>query len=183
MTPRAPIARAPASPSPSTWRPLTPLVIFAALVPLGGCAALGPDGSDGTRIAVGDPCVAAAEAEVTFGGFSEFEVNIEDGGSCGSGSNVCLVHEFRGRATCPSGQADAEAGACKTPAGDAVAVPVEAQLPERPAELGMICSCRCNGPDPSASYCDCPSGTRCQELVASGAGLVSDAYAGSYCVY
>jgi hypothetical protein len=110
MIARAPIARgALASPNPSSCRPLTPLVIFAALVPLGGCAGLGADESDVTRLGVGDPCVVADEAEATF--------------------------------------------------------------------------CRCDGPDPSGSYCDCPSGMRCEELVAIRAGAVSDPHAGSYCVY
>jgi hypothetical protein len=108
-------------------------------------------------------------------------VNIEDGGSCGA-SNVCLVHDFRGRATCPGGQAAGDDGACSTTQGEPVVVPVQAQLPDRPAEVGMVCSCRCDGPNPDASYCLCPDGMRCEELVPARSGS-TDAYAGSYCVY
>ena len=172
-----------ASPSLAARGSPARIFILVALVPLGGCAGLGAGESDVTRLGVGEPCIVTDESNIAFSGFSELEVNIEDGGSCGTGGNVCLTHDFRGRATCPSGQAGAEAGVCRTPAGDAVVVPVEAQLPERPAELGMICSCRCDGPDPNAHYCDCPSGMRCEELLSSRAGAVGDEYVGSYCVY
>jgi hypothetical protein len=134
---------------------------------------------------VGVACIVGDEAFPTFSGFTEGEVNIEVGGSCGL-HNVCLVHEFRGRATCPEGQADDE-GTCRTTTGEAVTVPVPAQLPDRPAELAMICTCRCDGPDRGAEYCACPSGMRCEELVYSARvgdrESPFDDYAGSYCVY
>jgi hypothetical protein len=148
----------------------------------GACGGLGELGDDTTRVGVGAPCTVADEDIPSFSGFSEREVNIEQGGSCGS-SNVCLVHDFRGRATCPSGQTDAEIGACVTPSGEPVVVPVEPQLVGRSADVGMICSCRCDGPDPSASYCTCPSGMRCEELISSRSSGAFDELAGSYCVY
>jgi len=152
---------------------------FVMLVGVAACAALGAE--DETLLGIGDPCVVADEGFVEFSGFSENEVNIEDGGSCGS-SSVCLVHDFRGRATCPSGQASGDEGRCLTTAGEPVVVPVQPQLPDRPAEAGMICSCRCDGPDPDASYCLCPAGMHCEELIRSGIGR-DDRYTGSYCVY
>jgi len=129
---------------------------------------------------VGEPCLTSDEAVADFGGYSELEINIEDGGSCGP-VDVCLVHDFRGRASCPSGQVEA-AGGCTTPSGDAVVVPVAPQLPTRPADLAMVCSCRCDGPDPNVNYCACPDGMSCRELRAAAPGSVDD-FAGSYCVY
>jgi len=143
------------------------------------CIGLDPPRDEGLPD-VGEPCVALDESFAEFGGFSEREVNIEDGGSCGV-VNVCLVHAFRGRATCPSGQSAGDEG-CTTPGGEPVTVPVQAQLPGRPAEMAMVCSCRCNGPDPNADYCACPDGMRCEELIAVRANIGND-YAGSYCVY
>jgi hypothetical protein len=149
------------------------LLAWAALFLLGACSGVAgeivPD--------VGEPCVVADESEPTFSGFSRREVNIEDGGSCGS-KGACLVHDFQGRATCPSGQA--EEGVCSTTDGEPVVVPVAPQLPDRPAEQAMVCSCRCDGPDRNANYCSCPSGMRCIELIQ---GQATDDYAGSYCVY
>jgi len=131
---------------------------------------------------VGAPCLVADESQPEFGGFSERDTNIEDGGSCGT-TNVCLVHEFRGRASCPDGQVDGAEGTCTTPEGTPVVVPVEPQLPARPPEVAMVCSCRCDGPDPSASYCACPGGMRCEELIPSSTSGFGGDYAGSYCVY
>jgi hypothetical protein len=144
------------------------------------CVGLETVPEDGLQ--VGDPCLVSDESHPEFGGFSEAEVNIEDGGSCGA-VNVCLVHQFRGRASCPDGQISGAAGGCTTPDGTPVLVPVEPQLPTRPPELGMVCSCRCDGPDPSATYCECPLGMRCEELIRSSTPEADDDRAGSYCVY
>jgi len=154
---------------------------IVALLGAGACAALGTGSEDATLLGIGDPCIVGDEAFAEFSGFSEHEVNIEDGGSCGT-SSVCLVHDFRGRATCPSGQVSADEGGCLTTEGEPVVVPVQPQLPDRPADVGMVCSCRCDGPDPDASYCQCPSGMRCEELIRSGSGR-DDRYTGSYCIY
>jgi hypothetical protein len=56
----------------------------------------------------------------------------------------------------------------------------------RPARDSVYCSCRCDGPDPNAKYCECPSGFTCTPFpeldlgaaVAKGSGNLS----GSYCV-
>jgi hypothetical protein len=132
---------------------------------------------------VGEPCVPSDEAEASFAGFSVGEINIEAGGSCGA-SNVCLVNHFQGRVTCPAGD-DAETGSqCSTSTGQALKVPVPPQLARRTPEQAVVCSCRCDGPDPTADYCACPDGMRCEELIPSTGFLNGAAdYLGSYCVY
>jgi hypothetical protein len=66
-----------------------------------------------------------------------------------------------------------------TLADDPILVPVKPQLLDRRAEDAVYCSCRCDGPDPNASYCECPDGFSCVELIKlGGAGQL----AGSYCV-
>jgi hypothetical protein len=167
-------------------RPTALLRSIGWLTSLAGCAGLVDRGESDSARNVGAPCVVGDEAYPTFSGFSEREVNIEDGGSCGLHA-VCLVHKFRGRATCPEGQKDARAGTCQTSTGEPVTVAVTPQLPDRPAELAMICSCRCDGPDSAADYCACPDGMRCESLVygpvvESGAQPAAD-HVGSYCVY
>ncbi len=63
-----------------------------------------------------------------------------------------------------------------------IRVQVPAQLQNRQAEKAVYCSCRCDGPEKNARYCECPDGFQCEELVDNlkipgGAQL-----AGSYCV-
>jgi len=132
---------------------------------------------------VGEPCLPSDEANASFAGFSIGEIGIERGGSCGA-SNVCLVHHFQGRVTCPAGDdADAESS-CSTPTGQAVTVPVPPHLPMRAPEQAVVCSCRCDGPDRTAEYCLCPDEMRCEELIPSTGFLNGAAdYVGSYCVY
>jgi hypothetical protein len=65
---------------------------------------------------------------------------------------------------------------------DEITVAVDPQRIERNALDTVYCSCRCDGPDPSAKYCECPSGYDCTELVRE-LGLPGKAQlAGSYCV-
>jgi uncharacterized OB-fold protein len=45
----------------------------------------------------------------------------------------------------------------------------------------VYCSCRCDGPDPNARYCKCPTGFTCTELL-KDIGLGSSELAGSYCI-
>jgi hypothetical protein len=129
---------------------------------------------------VGDPCVPEDEYSPTFSGFSISEVNTESR-SFQCQSRLCLVNHFQGRVSCAYGQAPG-ATTCKLPGGDeAVSVVVQPQLLDRRADDAVYCSCRCDGPDPSARYCECPSGFSCSkvvpELVRGRAQLP-----GSYCV-
>lgn len=91
-----------------------------------------------------------------------------------------------------SGISDAEADMlCPIPgsSGDkaeVVTASVSPQCQSRPASKAVYCSCRCDGPDKNARYCDCPSGFVCTPFpeldlgaaVAQGSGNLT----GSYCV-
>jgi hypothetical protein len=122
---------------------------------------------------------------------------------------VCLVNHFRGRVTCPYGQdpsgqdlasVDGASGGpfpngigpCETPSGpvvgDATADPrdgaqVQPQCSDRRAASVVTWSCRCANPtgatDDGATYCSCPSGTTCTQLI----DPVGDSnVAGAYCI-
>lgn len=146
---------------------------WSAGLPL-GCASGG----------VGDPCVPEEEYEASFSGFSTEEVNTESR-SFSCQTRLCLVNHFQGRVSCPYGQvkgaAAGQSSECFVPDTD---VPVRAavapQLLARRADDAVYCSCRCDGPDPSARYCECPSGFECKELVPRFSTSVE--LAGSYCV-
>jgi len=64
---------------------------------------------------------------------------------------------------------------------DEISVAVDPQLVYRNAQDTVYCSCRCQGPDKTAKYCECPSGYVCSELVRE-LGLGPSQLAGSYCV-
>lgn len=142
---------------------------------------------------VGDPCIPEDEYVTTFSGFSHSEVNIESR-SFQCETRVCLVANFRGRVSCPYGQREDQIQSlpreqrCRIPGTsgdqieerDLVTVEVQSQLHERRAEDAVYCSCRCDGRDPNARYCTCPSGFECREVPAELA-LFGDELAGSYC--
>jgi hypothetical protein len=69
---------------------------------------------------------------------------------------------------------------CATPAGEPISVEVVPQLTQRRAHDVVHLSCRCDGPDPQASYCACPAGFSCTHLI-DDVGLGGE-YAGSYCI-
>jgi hypothetical protein len=157
---------------------------------------------------VGDPCTPEDEYLQDFNGFAESEVNIESK-SFQCETRVCIVNHFQGRASCPYGQEQADIEGptalnpkdpkrCRVPGTDGtvvvqdpddgsmvnideIRVPVSAQKKARAAVDTVYCSCRCNGPDPNARYCECPSGFECAELVKE-IGLGKEQLAGSYCV-
>lgn len=157
---------------------------------------------------VGDPCVPEDEYVTSFSGFSAGEVNVESR-SFQCLTRVCLVNHFQGRVSCPYGQSDEMANTCKDAASclpaasgatsadhetscrvpdrdgadvtDRIKVPVLAQLQGRNADSAVYCSCRCDGPEANARYCECPSGFVCEELV-DDLGLGKGQLAGSYCI-
>jgi hypothetical protein len=109
-----------------------------------------------------------------------------------------LVNHFQGRTSCAYGQmmdgAGADGGAgCTVPGNGAPVAPdgnpklgniVEPQCTDRSPSLDVTCSCRCanaeGATDDGASYCACPTGTVCAQVVP---GYVSgDPLAGGYCV-
>ncbi len=151
----------------------------------------GTTGATTSAVGVGDPCTPAQERDPTFLGFDEKEVNLETKSpACATG--VCLVNHFRGRVSCPYGQAadgTAASGAmpCTTPDTHAAVdkKQVAAQCIDRTATKTVYCSCRCanvNGrKDDGGSYCACGDGFTCTPLVtAIGAG--NDDITGSYCI-
>jgi len=139
---------------------------------------------------VGDPCTPEDEFFDTFSGFSLGEVNVESR-SFQCETRVCLVNKFQGRVSCPYGTKGtppdptsdvAHNLPCEVPGfGGYVSVPVEPQRTERPPEVAVYCSCRCDGKDPNARYCECPSGFECTEIVVDQAQGQAQ-LAGSYCI-
>jgi len=164
----------------------------ALLVSLGALGAAGctPGG-------VGDPCVPEDEYQQTFSGFQVSEVNVESR-SFQCETRVCLVNHFQGRVSCKLGQkadpntneVSAENLRCSVPGtkvGDSqnnITVQVPAQLTARQTDKAVYCSCRCDGAEKNARYCECPSGFKCSKLLddlqIKGSGKTQ--LAGSYCV-
>lgn len=128
---------------------------------------------------VGDPCVPEDEYRQAFGGYSKDEVNVESR-SFQCETRVCLVNKFQGRVSCAYGQENANEG-CLTPDNLPIEVPVPAQLTDRRPNESVYCSCRCDGPQSNAPYCECPEGFGCKPLI-DEIGLGNKQLAGSYCV-
>jgi hypothetical protein len=150
---------------------------------------------------VGDPCTPEDEYQQNFNGFQVTETNVESR-SFQCETRLCLVNHFQGRVSCRRGQASQvddmgnplSGGAynphCSIPGTlpsqtptdpNNVNVKVAAQLVGRQTEKAVYCSCRCDGPDKTAKYCECPTGFECAPVVEQ---LVSAAgqLAGSYCI-
>jgi hypothetical protein len=147
---------------------------------------------------VGAPCLPFVENDPRFSGFSTNEISVTtNDGQCGSGS--CLVNHFRGRVSCPYGQDTSGVGpggtpGCATPSGCIPVSPssdpsqrktVAAQCTDRAAADTVYCSCRCanvdGGTDDAGSYCICPGGLTCVQIISS-VGSVNDAVSGAYCI-
>jgi hypothetical protein len=152
----------------STLWPLLAVCSLLGFFP--GCPAQG----------IGDPCTPEDEYSETFSGFSVSEVNTESR-SFQCQSRLCLVNHFQGRVSCPYGQREGD-GRCRLPGSeDVVTVAVPAQLVERRAADAVYCSCRCEGPDASARYCECPSGFSCTKVVPE-LSLGQAQLPGKYCI-
>jgi hypothetical protein len=145
---------------------------------------------------VGDPCTPEDEFFDNFSGFSLGEVNVESR-SFQCETRVCLVNKFQGRVSCPYGTngLNPDPTAIPTvnhnlpcelppPFEGSVSVPVLPQRADRRPEVSVYCSCRCDGPDPNARYCECPSGFECAEIVESRTNQNTGQaqLAGSYCI-
>ena len=152
---------------------------------------------------VGDPCTPEDEYQQNFNGFQVTETNVESR-SFQCETRLCLVNHFQGRVSCRLGQgSQLDAAGKPLPAGeyapkcsipgtnpstdsaslDNINVSVPGQLTERQTDKAVYCSCRCDGPDKNARYCECPEGFKCAKLVdelkiTNGAGQL----AGSYCI-
>ena len=174
---------------------------LALLLGLGALGAVGctPGG-------VGDPCTPEDEYQQTFNGFQVTETNVESR-SFQCETRICLVNHFQGRVSCRLGQgSQLDADNKPNPVGttyqprcsipgtkadpsnnqslDNINVEVKAQLKDRQTEKAVYCSCRCDGPDKKARYCECPDGFECAKVVedlkvpGGGGGQL----AGSYCI-
>lgn len=154
---------------------------------------------------VGDPCVPEDEYQQTFSGFQKGETNVESK-SFQCETRLCLVNHFQGRVSCRLGQKappyDPLTGKATDPATYApscaipgtrtsttdsdennVNVEVKPQLVNRQTDKAVYCSCRCDGPDKSARYCECPDGFECAKLVGNlGIPGASGQLVGSYCI-
>lgn len=141
---------------------------------LGGCQSAG----------VGDPCVPEEEYVADFAGFSAEEADAETR-SLQCETRVCLVNHFQGRASCAYGQTEQQSATdprCFVPGTQTpVRSAVSPQLLRRRADDAVYCSCRCDGPDSSARYCECPSGFSCERVIPK-LGLGQEELAGSYCI-
>jgi hypothetical protein len=154
---------------------------------------------------VGDPCTPEDEYQQTFNGFQVTETNVESR-SFQCETRLCLVNHFQGRVSCRLGQAsqlDPATGnpvtgaayhpTCSIPGTkadptkpgslDNINVKVPSQLVDRQTDKAVYCSCRCDGPEKKARYCECPQGFQCAPLVdnlqiTSGQSQL----AGSYCI-
>jgi hypothetical protein len=124
---------------------------------------------------VGASCGAELDASrsVTVGG-----ITLGSDPACGA-SGVCLISVTPGTSVCDPGVPDPSVCVLRT-TEDVVPVP---PIDTRALEVDHVCSCRCDGPDPSDSYCRCPSGTTCAPLLpSSGVGGRALDQVGSYCV-
>jgi hypothetical protein len=158
---------------------------------------------------VGDPCTPEDEYQQNFNGFQVTETNVESR-SFQCETRLCLVNHFQGRVSCRLGQTSAQgapytdpptnmatngewAPKCSIPgtkvnptdrnSPDNINVEVPPQLVDRQTDQAVYCSCRCDGPDKNARYCECPEGFQCEPLVddlkiPGGGGQL----AGSYCI-
>ncbi len=148
---------------------------------------------------VGDPCTPEDEYQQGFNGFQVTETNVESR-SFQCTTRLCLVNHFQGRVSCRLGQNEAEANpdsptynpVCAIPgtvatqdrnSRDNIQVTVPPQLLNRRADDAVYCSCRCDGPDKNARYCECPEGFQCEPLVDNLKITQGQAQlAGSYCI-
>lgn len=123
---------------------------------------------------VGDPCIPNDEFSADYAGATEKGAQIEDR-SFQCETRVCLVKNFRGRVTCPFGNREgrgnvgvsnysgADAENCIVPGtNEVVTKPVNSQCAERRDDV--YCSCRCDGLDTKANYCECPEGFECRQV-------------------
>ncbi len=137
---------------------------------------------------VGDPCTPEDEYGLNFSGFSVDEVNVESR-SFQCETRICLVNHFQGRVSCPYGNALSSTKSptpppdCVIPSTtEVITAPVDPQIIKRRADSAVYCSCRCDGPEKNARYCECPSGFSCVKLVDKLPIGKGGQLAGSYCI-
>jgi hypothetical protein len=142
---------------------------------------------------VGDPCTPEEEYSQLHGGFALEETYVQSR-SYECETRLCLVNHFQGRVSCPYGtngpspmagvpQTVMHSGQCELPGfGGPVKVAVKAQRTARRPEQAVYCSCRCDGPDPNARYCECPAGFECAKDLIPEGEMTPNQLEGSYCI-
>jgi len=169
--------------------------LLAIVLLVGACGARenATDGG-GNATSVGASCVPAAELSASFAGFDYHDVTLDEDNAACSGT-VCLVNHFQGLTDCPYGQ-DSNgnppppiASGCTVsgtttpvrPNGTEAGQTINPQCLDRVASLTVYCSCRCadteGNTDAGASYCTCPAGYACTQVVPA-----TQAGAGAYCI-
>ncbi len=169
-------------------------VILGATCVLCGALAVAGCTEDPTTVAVGMSCIPRDEYEPGFSGFSLGETTIETVNANCPDESVCLVHQFRGRVSCPYGQTledlslpldDPQRCTVAKDAGAAVTVEVQAQLVQTAGNRGVYCSALCADAqgkrNDGRSYHDCPDGFHC-ELLSDSLLITSQDIGGSYCL-
>lgn len=147
----------------------------------------------------GVPCSSMSEDDPGFSSFATNQTEYESQPNMNPGcpGEICLVHEFQGRASCPYGQTQQDLSLpgtsprrCRTPGGTPVTVPVAPQLIDRSAARYSICSCRCGAADNvdagsggNPAYCACPAGMVCQPVIPLSPFMDATTLSGSYCVW
>lgn len=142
----------------------------------------------------GNACVLAIEDDPKFYGFLDIETTHDQpvGINPACPGEICVVHEFQGRASCPYGQttealslSSTDPRRCRTPSGAPVEDWIAPQLVDRPASRYSICSCRCSlggEAGDNSNYCTCPTGMVCRALIPNLLP-VDAAWVGAYCVW
>jgi hypothetical protein len=188
---------APSDASTSTTQDTGPMTDAPTESALPEAASLCDSGMRPPGAPLGAPCVSGLESDPSFAGFFQNEINVQTKDfQCDS--KLCLINHFQGRVTCPYGQDSNGNGpsgvpGCLTLGTCAPVVPndpiraqtVPAQCVDGPPASAVYCSCRCANADgtvdDAGTYCSCPSGMTCTQLVASIGG-VNDTLSGAYCI-
>ncbi len=176
---------------------VSPTAVPQGAVALLGCGQTAASSSPSATSAasVGIACIPSEERSSAFAGFLTSQVTLDEGNSA-CGSDVCLVNHFEGLTSCPYGQdstgaAPPGAQPCALPDGGAGVHPdggagqsVAAWCTDRKASSTVCCSCRCENAlgktDDGASYCSCPTGYICSQVVP--AIEPGDPSSGGYCI-
>jgi hypothetical protein len=129
---------------------------------------------------VGDPCIPNLEYSPNTDAPAETGADVEDR-SFQCETRVCLTNHFRGRVSCPFGNAAGRAAlthpVTALPSGvsaeaaencfvPGTTVPVKSLVKPQCSSRkdNVYCSCRCAGAATNIKYCECPEGFACAKV-------------------